>query len=342
MMLLGSDISAYQGNVPPAGKFCIIKVTEGLTYVSSKWERQAGYAKSMGQLRGFYHFPHYSNNPIAEADFFCDTVAKVLGHGDIVVLDHESSSPPPASKVAAWGVAFCKRVTQRLSRMPVVYSNLYFAENGFCAGLGGYPWWAAYYNNAPGHVTPKGPFKIVVLHQYTDKPYDKDAFLGDENAWLSLGSGGKDSEVSSLASLGADGSQIIEAGQTRPVLFSHAYSDKTNLWHEGKDGKGYSLFPTASAWCLTSAIFRLTGLNAGDKVVVAFQRDKSDGKGGWVTGDEAWFKTYTAGTDNEIADDLHGSFGVGKDLRLRLQISNRAAVPITVHSCMWKAVLLSY
>lgn len=344
MMWLGSDISAYQSTSTPPGKFVIIKVTEGLSYVSSKWIRQAQDAKNKGQRRGFYHFPHYANDPVREADFFCDTVHSVLADGDIVVLDHEASNPGPNPKpYAQWAVAFCRRVTQRLNRIPVVYANLYFTRNGYCEGLGVYPWWAAFYNNSPGSVTPQGPFKTVVLHQYTDTPYDKDAFLGDDAAWTALGTGiGKASDVSSVTSLSVDGSQVIQPAQFDPVLFSHAYADASNLWHEGSDGKGYSLFPTQTAWCISSAMFRITGLFAGDKVGVSFVRDKANGKGGWVSGDEAWHKVYTVGPDNEIADDIHGSFGVGAGMRLRLKIANRSANPLTVAACSWKAVLFNY
>lgn len=343
-MLYGSDISAYQSESVPVGDFCIIKVTEGLSYESSKWKAQWRDAKAKKEIVGGYHYPHYDNDAVAEADHFCDTILPLLEVGDFVVLDHESPSPPNPQSAATWAKRWLVRVQQRLDRLPVVYSNQFFARAGYCSGLGNYPWWAAVYNNDPGNVpVPIGPFSSWWFHQYTDKPYDKDVFRGTKDDLFFIGSPTKGvDEMAEVGSLGVDGKQQIAAATVAPVLFSTVYEDNANVFHEGKDGKGYSIFPPdGKRECLASALFRIQGLHAGDKVAVAITRDtKKDSKGAWVPGDEAWHKVYTVGDDNEIADDFHAQFGTNTGMRLRFVLGNRGPTPLVVAECMWKATFV--
>jgi lysozyme len=183
-MLHGTDISAYQPSSVPAGDFVIIKATEGLTYVSSEFTAQMADAKRKGMLRGTYHFPDYANDPLAEARHFCNVVGPFLASGDKVVLDHEASSPPSAAHASAWGLKWLAYVEAQLKRRPWVYANLDWAMNGYCAGMGGYPYWCADPSSPAGKPRVRGPFKTWVAHQYDISGIDLDVFNGTRADWL--------------------------------------------------------------------------------------------------------------------------------------------------------------
>lgn len=88
-MIKGQDWSGYQANQPPLEglDFAFVKITEGLSYVNPRWVAQRNWAKSHGLVWGAYHYPHMSNDPTAEANYFLKQVA--WQPGDIIVLDWE-------------------------------------------------------------------------------------------------------------------------------------------------------------------------------------------------------------------------------------------------------------
>jgi GH25 family lysozyme M1 (1,4-beta-N-acetylmuramidase) len=187
--LRGTDISAYQGSIP-AGDFCIEKATEGLGYndppFAARWKTLA----QRGTLRGAYHFAHTGDDPVAEADHFLSIVtAAGLKPGDWLVLDHETPGSSP-SHDAAWAVAWCKHVQAKTGVRPVVYTFLSFAQEGRCAGLGGYPLWIADPSSPAGHPRVPAPWTSWAMHQYgSPGGVDVDVFNGDKAAWLALGGG---------------------------------------------------------------------------------------------------------------------------------------------------------
>jgi GH25 family lysozyme M1 (1,4-beta-N-acetylmuramidase) len=88
-MLTGIDVSSYQpGTFDTTGlSFAFTKVTEGLSYVNPEWTTQRATMTAAGLVRGFYHYPHIANDPIAEADHFLSQLS--LAPGDILCLDWE-------------------------------------------------------------------------------------------------------------------------------------------------------------------------------------------------------------------------------------------------------------
>lgn len=186
-MLNGVDVSAFQSTDIPAGDFCIIKLTEGTGYLNSKAKQQAASARAKGQLVGFYHFPKYDQDPLANAGYFIEQVAKLWRSGDIVVLDHEAQKPyrvPTPPEASRWGLSWLKAVATALDVTPWVYSNQSWATGGYCAGMGGYPWWGAAPSTAKGKLTAKGPFSRIVAHQYSiSGGFDRDVFYGTAEDW---------------------------------------------------------------------------------------------------------------------------------------------------------------
>lgn len=183
-MLHGTDISAYQDTTVPGGDFVIIKATEGSSYVNSKLAGQVADAHRKNMLIGFYHFPDFGNDPATDAAFFADTIATHFRTGDVVVLDHEAASPPDATHCAQWGRRFLTVVEGRVHRRPWVYSNVSWAEGGYCDGMGAYPYWCADPSSPAGQPTIRGPFKSWVAHQYDIANLDLDVFNGTRADWL--------------------------------------------------------------------------------------------------------------------------------------------------------------
>lgn len=184
-MLHGTDISAFQSTTVPAGDFVIIKATQGTGYTNSKLAAQLADARRKGMLVGFYHFPEFGNDPLADARHFCSVVAPLLRPGDKVILDHEAGSPPSATHAAAWGMKFLPYTETHCRRRPWVYSNISWASGGYCAGMGVYPYWCADPSSPAGKPRVRGPFKSWIAHQYSSAGgIDRDVFNGTRADWL--------------------------------------------------------------------------------------------------------------------------------------------------------------
>lgn len=89
MTIKGQDWAGYQSATPDLTglDFAFTKVTEGLSYVNPRWVSQRDHAKKAGLVWGGYHYPHMSNDPKAEADYFLKQVT--WKPGDLIVLDWE-------------------------------------------------------------------------------------------------------------------------------------------------------------------------------------------------------------------------------------------------------------
>ena len=71
----------------------------------------------------------------------CDAVG--LADGDGVALDLEVTDGLSAAVVASWAHDVLRLLERQLRRVPLLYTFLSFADEGNCAGLGGYPLWIA-------------------------------------------------------------------------------------------------------------------------------------------------------------------------------------------------------
>lgn len=89
MTIKGQDWAGYQSATPDLTglDFAFTKVTEGLSYINPRWVAQRDHAKKAGLVWGAYHYPHMSNDPEAEADYFLKQVT--WKSGDLIVLDWE-------------------------------------------------------------------------------------------------------------------------------------------------------------------------------------------------------------------------------------------------------------
>jgi hypothetical protein len=169
MGIYGQDWSGYQSATPSTTgiDFTFIKVTEGLSYVNPKWQSQYFTAAKAGLVTGFYLYPHMSNSPKAEADYFLSKVTPKSG--EMVVLDWEGYDTNNAnvSKAVqkAYKEASLKYLKSKLPNNPVgMYCNTDYWKNVDTTGYYGDFLWIATAGKAAGSpgITAKWTF-----HQYS-------------------------------------------------------------------------------------------------------------------------------------------------------------------------------
>ncbi len=148
----GIDISAYDPYIDwqkvKAQKvyFAIAKATEGIAYFNDKFNDQYAGAKSVGILRGAYHYLRAQIDGARQADFFLSKVT--VQDGDLPpFLDIEETNNQGASNAQFIGNAqkWLQRVEQQTGRRPIVYSRVSFLNEMFTLN-GKAPAWAKDYN----------------------------------------------------------------------------------------------------------------------------------------------------------------------------------------------------
>ncbi|MEU2870432.1 glycoside hydrolase family 25 protein [Streptomyces olivoreticuli] len=170
MGIYGQDWASYQPSEPDVSGlgFAFVKITEGLSYINSKWPAQRDHAKAHGLVWGGYHYPHMANAPRAEADYFLDRVA--WRPGDLVVLDWEgyddANQGVPRAHQAAYKEAWLRYVKRRLPYNPVgMYANLDYWRNVDTTGYYCDFLWIATAGRAAGRPGIQADW---LFHQYSD------------------------------------------------------------------------------------------------------------------------------------------------------------------------------
>ena len=124
----GIDISHYQNEAGKIDwdkvkaseyKFCFVKCTEGVTYRDRFYQENKAGARKAGLVFGAYHFARTTNDPVREADHFCDNVGD-LKTGEIVILDFEVDGH---ADPVGWCLKWLKKVEERLGFKPLLYTN---------------------------------------------------------------------------------------------------------------------------------------------------------------------------------------------------------------------------
>jgi len=119
----GIDLSHWNNvidwdKVKASGKeFCIIKATEGTTYLDPTYKERKDKVRNAGMLLGVYHFAN-STNAVKEAEWFLSQVGE-LKEGELVVLDYENYK---LSNPASWCLAWLNHVEKALGFKPILYT----------------------------------------------------------------------------------------------------------------------------------------------------------------------------------------------------------------------------
>lgn len=184
MTTLGIDVSSFQN--PDAallsGKaFCIIKMTQGTSYINPNRAQWLSVARGAGVTVGGYHFMD-SGSAATQADYY---LSHLPGTVDWHALDVENSSDGlDWAGRAAFILDWASRISAT-GKPVLVYMNRSWLNSIWNAAtpdqrtqLAKYPLWFADYTGAAGSYGGSIPSAWpVAIHQYSESPIDQDALL---------------------------------------------------------------------------------------------------------------------------------------------------------------------
>jgi len=202
-MLVGNDISKYQGSVDwntykNNTNFVIIKTSEGVGYIDSWFAGYRTEARNRNIPLGYYHFcrPDLGNSPQAEADFFCSLLdGDPIREGEIIALDFEVTY----ADCVNWCKQWLDAVSAHFGGMkPLIYLNQSQTKgfNWKPVVDAGYGLWLASYTYDPNKNTgDTGAWGFMALQQWTSSQtvpgiqgnVDGDVFFGDAAAFYAYG-----------------------------------------------------------------------------------------------------------------------------------------------------------
>ena len=180
--------------------FCIVKATEGRTFVNDYCDRLVQECIDYGLPWGFYHYAR-NNDPVVEADWFVDNCINYFGCG-IPCLDWEEDQS------VSWVNKFLQRVYDRTKVWCWVYGNAWRFDQGKV--LVECDRWVARYprkitdlkadlsactNKVDGLMCAWQFSESIKLKGYSGT-VDGDIFYGNERQWAAYARGDRDgSEV---------------------------------------------------------------------------------------------------------------------------------------------------
>ncbi|MCC7074846.1 MAG: hypothetical protein IT383_26285 [Deltaproteobacteria bacterium] len=195
----GIDVSYWQSDVDWARvaddgvEFAFIRVSDGLTHVDTKFERNWAGAKDNGVLRGAYQFFRSNQDPIAQAELLIEKVGQ-LEPGDLPpVIDVESKDGQSASTIRRKVGQWLDHVEAALGVRPIVYTGPYFWRDQVGgADFDDHALWIAHYGTSCPYVPPT--WTSWTFHQHSSSGrvrgvsgnVDMNLFNGTMNELLAL------------------------------------------------------------------------------------------------------------------------------------------------------------
>ncbi len=144
----GIDVSYWEAGIDwkkvrgEGIRFVFIKATEGEQYLDPTFDDNWLGAKSVGILRGAYHFFHPNMNPTKQADKFIRVVKDMNDAGELPpVLDLEVTDNQVNQTIIDRAKTWLDRVQQQLGKKPILYSSPGFLKYNFSVPGGGPPFW---------------------------------------------------------------------------------------------------------------------------------------------------------------------------------------------------------
>jgi lysozyme len=132
--LPGTDVSDYDSGtqwdaVAQSGQvFVFIKATEGETFVNPLFDGDWANAGTVGILRGAYHFYHPGDDPVAQAQFFLQTLGGVDSAELPPVFDWEVSDGVDTDTQIENALTWLQTVEAATGKVPLVYTNYKFFD----------------------------------------------------------------------------------------------------------------------------------------------------------------------------------------------------------------------
>lgn len=195
----GIDVSYWQSNVDwtrvadDGVKYAFIRVSDGLTHVDTKFERNWAGAKDNGIVRGAYQYFRANQDPIAQANLLIEKIGQ-LEPGDLPpVIDVESRDGQSAQTIARKVGQWLDHVEAALGVRPIIYTGPYFWRDQVGgADFNEYPLWIAHYGTSCPYVPPS--WTQWTFHQHSSSGrvrgisgnVDMNVFNGTMNELLAL------------------------------------------------------------------------------------------------------------------------------------------------------------
>lgn len=204
-MLKGIDISSWQTGIDLSVTmrdldFCIVKATEGTSFVETTCDTWIQKLIKLKKLWGFYHFAR-NGSPEDEAQYFVNACKGYFGHG-IPVLDTETGQS------GEWCQRFMDRVHALTGVWPIIYMSSNTAQRARFIGTSvpkNCGLWEAFYPDAratdfdhiPDYEAGCAPWEFSALWQFSsfgrlagfDGLIDLDVAWMDKDAWLKYARG---------------------------------------------------------------------------------------------------------------------------------------------------------
>ena len=157
----GIDVSHWDGSIDwpkvraTGQRFIYTKATEANTYQDDTFKANWLGAKSVGILRGAYHFFRCNVDPQKQADYFINYVRTMNDDGELPpALDLETNDGVYANKIIPAVKIWLDRVEAAFKRKPIIYTRASFLQQFVVLPGGGppawandYPLWLAWYPN---------------------------------------------------------------------------------------------------------------------------------------------------------------------------------------------------
>jgi lysozyme len=109
-----------------AGSFVFIKATEGTWFVNPYFEDDWDDSRSVGMVRGAYHYARPSTRPGSAAEqarHFANIVGDLRGRGELPpVLDLEVTGGLTPAELVQWTRTWLRTVRQLTGRRPIIYT----------------------------------------------------------------------------------------------------------------------------------------------------------------------------------------------------------------------------
>lgn len=160
------------------------KATEGVTFRDPAFVTAMDRARSVGLLRGAYHFASGTSDAVEQAKAFLDDVAGLTDHeGILLALDLEGALDSPKTMTTAEAARFVEYVHAVTGRWPVLYAGASKLRERArkhaddLARMARCPLWLAQYGEMPTRVPDV--WSSWSLWQYTngtDGPRDRERY----------------------------------------------------------------------------------------------------------------------------------------------------------------------
>lgn len=223
----GIDVASYQPEKPDLTgmDFCIVKATEGTTYVNPDHEEQVAHARAQKRVVGHYYFAR-PGSMTKQVDYFLKHAKAQTD--EFLVMDWEDDGISGAQKDEA--LKYLK--SKSGGRKVLLYCNVNFWLNKDTTSFAADGLWIAQYGVGAGKPKIKHPW---VIHQYTDSPVDTNVTRWKTRADMAAWAGTKPPAKKPTVDL----SKLVAAAKKdppksgSPVSYSEAKTVEAALKAEG-------------------------------------------------------------------------------------------------------------